>query len=168
LIYRLDAGSWFAPQYAGEKVPGLAETMDCLARCGLGANLELKPVNGNYAKLAALVERFIMTSWPANLPEPVISSYCEETLHAMYRINPHRRLGLLYEQHDWLDWARRLNVFAIHKVAKTFSRADIQHYRELGYPVIVGIVNDAQQARQLFDWGVAGIFSDYPDRVMVK
>jgi glycerophosphoryl diester phosphodiesterase len=102
LIYQLDAGSWFAPQYA------------------------------------------------------------------MYRINPRRRLGLLYEQHDWLDWAKRLNVFAIHKVADTFSRADIEHYQALGYPVIVGIVNDAQQARQLFDWGVAGIFSDYPDRAMVK
>lgn len=166
-LSRLDAGGWFAPQYAKERIPSLAAVVDCLAECQLAANVELKPTQDNAVKLAYQVERFLQQQWPKTLPPPVISSYCQKALHALFHLNPRRRLGLLYEQSDWLRWAKHLRVVSIHKVADTFSYDDIRHYQTFGYPLVAGIVNDASVARQLLDWGVAGLFSDYPDRVMM-
>ena len=40
-VRRLDAGSWFAPELAGEKVPTLAEVLD-LARGRILVNVEIK------------------------------------------------------------------------------------------------------------------------------
>ena len=52
---RLDAGSRFAPRFAGEPVPSL---MQCLSECralGLGLDLEIKPDKGSEAATAAAV-----------------------------------------------------------------------------------------------------------------
>src|SRR6185437_12837650 len=42
-LRRLDAGSWFSPDFAGERIPTLEETVALLGVLGLGANVEIKP-----------------------------------------------------------------------------------------------------------------------------
>ncbi|HKQ97182.1 MAG TPA: glycerophosphodiester phosphodiesterase family protein, partial [Candidatus Polarisedimenticolia bacterium] len=60
-ILRLDAGSWFAPRFRGERVPMLAEVLALLDGRG-GINLELKidepgdRVRAAHARLALAVE----------------------------------------------------------------------------------------------------------------
>ena len=41
-IRRLDAGRWFGPAFAGERVPTLAETLDFMAARSMGFNLNVK------------------------------------------------------------------------------------------------------------------------------
>ena len=45
-IRSLDAGSWFAPEFAGETVPTLHEFIACIRTEGLNLQLELKEVFG--------------------------------------------------------------------------------------------------------------------------
>jgi glycerophosphoryl diester phosphodiesterase len=58
-IRRLDAGSWFGPGFAGERVPTLAEALDHARRIGLGLVVEVKEsrnLDGVVDRLADLIE----------------------------------------------------------------------------------------------------------------
>lgn len=62
-IRTLDAGSWFGPQFAGEKVPTLGELLEFLKPLDAGLYLEIKAAGDTPAKVAAELER---TGWVAN------------------------------------------------------------------------------------------------------
>ena len=56
---RLDAGSWFGPAFAGERVPTLAEALDHAREIGLGLVVEVKEsrnLDGVVDRLADLIE----------------------------------------------------------------------------------------------------------------
>src|SRR5579864_389838 len=54
-IRELDAGSWFDPSFAGERVPTLEEGLSLAAELDLGANIEMKSDRGReYATAAAV------------------------------------------------------------------------------------------------------------------
>jgi glycerophosphoryl diester phosphodiesterase len=58
-IRELDAGAWFAPAYAGEKVPTLAEALEHARNIGLGLVVEVKEfqdLDGALDRLEALIE----------------------------------------------------------------------------------------------------------------
>ena len=54
-IAKLDAGSWFGPQFAGERLPTLAEAAECAGRAGIGLVVEIKEERRVDAMLDALV-----------------------------------------------------------------------------------------------------------------
>src|SRR4029077_16444405 len=81
-IRRHDAGSWFAPSFAGEPVPTLAEAVMLLAELGLGANVELKATRGREAETGTVVAGLLARLWPSELPAPLISSFRREALAA--------------------------------------------------------------------------------------
>src|SRR5438876_1536902 len=60
-IRECDAGSWFDPSFAGERVPTLDEGLSLAAELGLGANIEIKSDRGREyataAAVAAVVQR---------------------------------------------------------------------------------------------------------------
>lgn len=50
--------------------------------------------------------------------------------------------------------------------AGALGRADVEAYRARGIRVIPWTVNRPERIRALIDWGVDGMISDYPDRVI--
>lgn len=54
-IRKLDAGSWFAPEFAGEGIPTLDEAAECAAKRGIGLVVEIKEERRVDAFLDALV-----------------------------------------------------------------------------------------------------------------
>lgn len=65
-----------------------------------------------------------------------------------------------------LEAARKLDAWSIH-VHRRLANADlVAAARAAGRPLLVYTVNDAAEARELFDLGVAGVFSDYPARLL--
>jgi glycerophosphoryl diester phosphodiesterase len=58
-IRRLDAGAWFGPAFAGERVPTLAQALDHARKIGLGLVVEVKEsldLDGVVDRLAGLIE----------------------------------------------------------------------------------------------------------------
>jgi len=45
-LKKLDAGGWFAPEFSGETIPTLPETIVLCRDLGLGINIEIKPNPG--------------------------------------------------------------------------------------------------------------------------
>lgn len=165
----LDAGRWFAPEFAGEPLPTLEEVLDsCRGRVAL--NLEIKPEAFDPARplvlertLAALTERSMVDN-------VVISSFDPRVLLESRRLAPDlERASLLYPPYHRNSPPRaivdQVGATALH-VERTQATPDlIAACRESALPLRVYTVNTDDDMRRLIDAGVDGLFTDFPDRL---
>lgn len=165
-LAHLDAGSWFAPEYAGEAVPTLHEAIALLGALGMGANVELKPAPGHEAATGETVARDLAAHWPAHLPPPVISGFSEASLRAARPLLPGREFALLVEAipEDWPQRLEALGATALHASAAHLTGDGLASVVEAGAPLRCYTVNDRAHGEALFAAGVASIFTDFPDR----
>jgi glycerophosphoryl diester phosphodiesterase len=160
-LRRLDAGSWFGPQFGGERVPVLDEVLALCGELGLGINIEIKPCPGREAETArAALER--LRAFPAGLPV-LVSSFALESLEETRRRAPDLPVGYLFEgcPEGWLETARRLGARTLN-VEGGQDRRVIERFVASGLPVLAWTVNDAARARDLLDAGVVSVITDRP------
>ncbi|MFQ5765196.1 MAG: glycerophosphoryl diester phosphodiesterase [Rhodospirillales bacterium] len=164
----LDAGSWFGPAFAGERVPTLADAMVALARLGLGANVEIKPDPGRAAETGAAVARTLQAAWPRSLPAPLVSSFKPAALRAVRAQAPGLALALnvLRFPRRWPQRLERLGCGAIHCLERELTLRRVRAFRSHGVAVRAFTVNDPARAEVLYRWGVAGVVSDHPERML--
>lgn len=181
---RLDAGSWFdaervaaglqdAPRFAGEPVPTLAQ---CLAECrrlGLGLDVEIKPDKGTEAATAAAcLEALDAEGWTAD-GSLLITSFQPAALKVVRDYAPTFKRGLLiWEFPDgWETTARELGVVTVISDQKSLTdHAAVARITAPvtgdGWPAMSYTVNESFRAKQLYEWGVAGVFTDDPTRLL--
>ncbi len=164
-LRRLDAGAWFGPAFAGERVPSLAETIALLAELGLGANLEIKAEAAEAGPTAGALGRILDRCWPATLPLPLLSSFEMTVLEAMRDAAPQWPRGLLLKKlaGDWHSALARLGAATLNLDHRPLDEAAVTAARCSGLPVLVYTVNDPARARQLLRWGATAIFTDRPE-----
>jgi glycerophosphoryl diester phosphodiesterase len=161
----LDAGGWFGPEFRGEPVPTLEETLDLLAELGLGANLEIKPCPGRDRETAEVIGR-VVAAQGRDVPV-LFSSFAREALAAARDVAPSVPRGLLVEAlpDDWREEAETLDVVAIHADHATLSPEQVATMHAAGYRVLAWTVNDDTRARALVDMGVDAVITDVPARM---
>jgi glycerophosphoryl diester phosphodiesterase len=166
-LRRRDAGSWFAPRFAGERVPTLAETIDLALELGLGLNVEIKPAAGHEEATARAVAALVDARWPVDRPLVLLSSFEPVCLDIARAVVPRCPRGyLLWDPPaDWLTIARRVDAATINVHQDRQTAASIAAHAVAGRPVLAYTVNDPGRARTLFGWGVAGVFTDAPGRM---
>jgi glycerophosphoryl diester phosphodiesterase len=167
-LQHCDAGSWFSPDFAGERIPALEEVIALLGTLGLGANVEIKPARGQEEATARATVATLRQSWPAHLPPPLLSSFAPESLSAARDAAPELKRGHLFRRlpRDWRSRAEALGCATIHCDERHLTRAQIRTVREAGYPLLAYTVNDPARASDLIGSGLTGIFSDCPDRII--
>ena len=151
----LDAGSWFAPHFAGEPLPTLAETLQLLAG-RLRLNLEVKDARAGMAMLHEL-QRFPRA-------DVVVSSFDGAVLTRLRQAAPDLALAVLAEG-DWhraLAQAAALRASAFHPRADLVSRPLLAACRRLRLPVFAWTVDDPAEARALARLGIDGLFTNDP------
>jgi len=171
LTYRelatLDAGSWFAPAFAGESMPTLeAVALRCQA-LGLAANVEIKPCPGTDTATGSLVARETARLWSNAQPAPLLSSFSIEALDAARIAAPHLPRGLLIDDvpDDWLEQARRLECVALHANHRKLDQALVAQILAAGLWLMVYTVNQPERALELKQWGVDAICTDRIDLI---
>lgn len=166
-LRELDAGQWFDPAFAGERIPTFLESMVVLATEGLGANVEIKPDEGRERETASTVARLIRTDWPQNVPSPVISSFLEEAIEVAHQKIPEVPRAMLFWKlpDDWRDVVARYECSAIHMSDRHLPATLIQDAAEIGLPVRIYTVNDPDRANALRAMGAQSIFTDRPDLI---
>ena len=166
-ILRLDAGSWYAPRYRGERVPTLQETLALLDGRG-GVNLELKTeaegtrVRPAHVRLALAVEAVLAT---ARFRGPIVlSSFSRPALQAARAAMPRARLGLLVSRSTrGLAAAHRaLGLWSLHPHERLASARRLAAARRLGVRLLVWGVADPRDAARLDAFGVDGVMTDDP------
>lgn len=162
-LAELDAGRWFAAEFAGERIPRLDQTLDLLVRLGLSANVELKPLKGDEKLTAAAVAAILAQHWPKDRPL-VVSSFNHRALRAMRVVAPEWPRGFLVRKLDrsWRAQAEAIGSASIHCAHQYLTEAKAKAVKHAGYPLAVYTVNAAAVARRLFGWGVDGVFTDDP------
>lgn len=168
-IARLDAGSWFAPSFAGERVPTFEEAIEVLAASSLGANLEIKPCPGREAETGAAVARATRRLWPGHLPPPILSSFDVESLEAARDAAPDVARGLLLSRlrRRWIATYEALGCSTIHVAERALDAGAIASIRATlpAAPLLSFTVNEPARAATLFGLGVDALFTDFPDRL---
>ena len=64
------------------------------------------------------------------------------------------------------DLAAELEAWSVNLSVRAATRRQIDQVRARGFRVLVYTVNDPALAERLFSWGVTGIFTDFPDRMI--
>jgi glycerophosphoryl diester phosphodiesterase len=166
-VRRHDAGGWFGPSFAGQRVPTLEEALTLLAELQIGANVELKSARGREAETGKVVADTVARLWPRGLPPPLISSFLPEALAAAWECAPGIARGMLFRTipRNWRHFAERLGCATIHADHRRLRPAIVAEIRASGYSLLAYTVNDLKRANTLFDWGVASVFSDAPHRL---
>lgn len=162
-LKELDAGAWFAPTFAGERIPTLEET---LAAVGgqLLVNIELKgkAILGRSLVQATvdLIERHRLAG------HVLISSFNPFLLHRVQRMAPQIPTGLLYLWAFLPGVAQRVapqRYAALHPSVAILSQDHRDWIQRHPYRIHVWTVDDPTDMRRLIEWGVDGIITNTPD-----
>jgi glycerophosphoryl diester phosphodiesterase len=167
-LQQLDAGAWKAPTFAGERLPLLKDALALFQELDLAFNLELKPCPGRAVETAEAILDEVVALWPATRPRPLISSFEIPCLEVARDRHPDLPRGLLLETHpaDWAELAARLQVETVNIWDRDATADWCGEIKAAGYGLLVYTVNDAARARVLTQWGVDGVFTDAPARIM--
>lgn len=167
VLRTLDAGSWFSDQFADEKIPTLMEAFDLLEELGLGAVVEIKPSEGRGIETGALVATSVRDHWPKGHIIPLLSSFNEESLAQARDLAPNipRALNLYKNLDDWQDKMAKFDCVALHCLDTLVDPSTVDSIIKAGYDLRCFTVNDPDRARELKSWGVASVFTDFPDRL---
>ncbi len=160
----LDAGSWFGPQYAGEKIPTLAEALETVKNRIL-INIEIKTEaveHGVVPKVVALIAEHEM------LDQVVVSSFSPEALRLMKVSDPAVITATLFNKElhtgrDPLEIIQEVGSRGFNISGKRLTQAMIERCHKHGIPVAVYTVNEPDQMHLLMEVGVDAVFTDHPD-----
>jgi glycerophosphoryl diester phosphodiesterase len=163
----LDAGSWFAPSFAGTRIPTLDEALD-LMKDKLLVNVELKVLGALRSELGADAVKTIRQHGMAD--QVVISSFNPFALRQTKAAGPEIECALLLA-HDlpgWMRWGvtrRHSRAEGLHPDFDMVDETYMARARKLGLPVRVWTVDDEAEMRRLIALGVDAIVTNVPDRL---
>jgi glycerophosphoryl diester phosphodiesterase len=163
-LRRLDAGSWFGSEFAGERIPTLEEILEFTKKNDVVFYLELKPSGswgGEHALIGALRES-------GEAARVVVISFDPSILAGLRKIEPTLMTGVLYDGQLADPQTSALEVGARQIVVRgdLVSPAMIAEAHKKDLQVVCWTVNSPAHIRLLAGAGVDGIMSDYPDRLV--
>lgn len=163
-IRKLDAGSWFAPEFAGERVPTLEEILSFASQADVNLYLEIKGESGygiERALVAALRGR-------VEAMRVVVLSFDPPALELVRRLDRVIMTGLLWDD-DPANAVERAMHIGARQLAPRGDRLNAELVAEAhtnGLQVVTWTINEPRHIRAVAASGVDGIMSDYPDRIV--
>ncbi|MDP9147296.1 MAG: glycerophosphodiester phosphodiesterase [Acidobacteriota bacterium] len=163
-LRRLDAGSWFGSEFAGERIPTLEEILAFAKKYDVVFYLELKPGGswgGEHALIGGLRES-------GEIPRTVVISFDPAILASVRRIEPTLMTGLLYDGQMEKPLERALEVGARQLAVRgdLITPLMLSAARKHDMQVVCWTINNSAHMRLLMTAGVDGLMSDYPDRLV--
>lgn len=156
----LDVGSWFSPEFAGERMPTLEEAIE-LCRGKIRLNIELK-VFGSPEPLAAAVAQIVRKH---DLEaECIVTSLSYDSLVAVRRHNHDVQIGIIVGQS--IGNLNRLDVDALSVRADHLSDEMIRSAHRQGRQVMVWGVSGEQQLFEQIRRGVDNLITSDPGPAM--
>lgn len=159
-----DAGSWFDPRFADERIPTLADTIAALGELGLSANVEIKQ-HKHHKSLDQLVHAVQADiSKRAAGTEIMISSFDPEALKAMHALEPALEMAMLWGRppEDWEAQLAAIPARTIHMHFKALSIGLLEETAKRDIKVRAWTCNNPTQLVSFWDAGLTGVITDNP------
>lgn len=168
---KLDAGSWFSPQFAGEPVPTLRQLVQFMNEKGLNANIEIKSNEQGKKETLRLIDNIIAELEELNPARKVIiSSFNHVLLHIFKQRAPKLPVGCLYETvalyDDWKSMLELVGADYLHPEDNFLTAERVKEIHRAGFGINAWTVDDLGRANQLANWGVDGIISNVANTLM--
>ena len=165
-LKQLDAGSWYADRFAGQRIPTLGEVFAAFGD-SLLVNVEIKPISDQSGAVETAVanhiRRFQMQS------RTIVSSFDPQSLRRFHEVCPEVMTGFLYMT-GLVDDIDALIAELSHEARHPWHEQIDENYmnwaRAQGYYINVWTVNDVERALQLQTLGVNAIITDEPGRII--
>ncbi|MEF2248247.1 glycerophosphodiester phosphodiesterase [Paenibacillus sp. IITD108] len=164
-VQTLDAGSWFHPDFSGERVPSLEALLELTKGTEIIINIELKNGFVQYpdleSKMIELIHRYGMEK------QIILSSFNHYSLFLCHQLAPDIKTGILYMEGLYEPWkyAKSLGATALHAPKYAVLPEWVAQAKEHQVVYHPFTVNDEAEMQSLLQAGVAGIITDYPDRL---
>ena len=178
-IKQLDAGSWFnarnpekaRSEYVGLEVPTLEEVFQKFGR-STNYYIETKSPEiypGMEVELLRLIDKYNLTGVNGRSSKVLIQSFSPDSLLVMHELNPNLPLVQLLSQPIIGEGAEeQLKAISNYAVGvgpnfRRINEAYVYKVREQGLQLHPYTVNTPEDMNTLLEWGVTGVFTDYPD-----
>ncbi|MQY13857.1 Glycerophosphodiester phosphodiesterase [Streptomyces sp. RB5] len=162
-IKRLDAGSWFSPQFAGERVPTLGEFVGRIGRRS-GLLLEIKDLGVEQDIARELKRRPGYLTQAVAERKLIIQSFRVSSVRAIHKLLPEVPVAILYgvkptdaalvEAASWADH--------INPRKDLTDRKLIDRVHDLGMRIAPYSLDTGQEMRKFLAMDVDGVITDNP------
>lgn len=127
-------------------------------------NIELK--GANTADRVNFITDYYIRERGWTLENFVISSFKWDELRQMRELNPDIAIAILTEEDplEAITVAKELNAVAINPWHKTLTKENVREIQNAGFKVYTYTVNEIDEIQKMVEFGVDGIFTNYPDR----
>ncbi|MEV2256315.1 glycerophosphodiester phosphodiesterase family protein [Streptomyces sp. NPDC050147] len=173
-IAKLDAGSWFSPKYAGQRVPTLKQYMNRVSRNHQKLVFEFKKPELYPGIEKQGLDILRKTGWLDRhhvKSKLVIQSFSANSVKEVHRLRPDIKTGFLGKPAvaDLPEYAKFSDQ--INSTHGSISREYVAAIHALKGPhrkpleIFTWTVNDAAAAKRVAEFGVDGIITNTPDVV---
>ena len=173
-LKKLDAGSWFSPEFKGESIPTLEEVL-LQIRGKISVNIEIKPESYESAGHTDAIEKLICIMIETfEMNESVLISSFEHSFfpriklwHKKNNDQTSLRIAPLQEkefsEENVLKLCKGTGAFSFHPDERFLNPSLIKTLKASCFRTIVYTINDEKRIEQLAKWGVTGIITDEPE-----
>ncbi|ATG74839.1 glycerophosphoryl diester phosphodiesterase [Zobellella denitrificans] len=163
-LRKLDAGSWFDPAFAQERIPKLKDYLALARELGIRVNVELKVYDKDDAgRLCRKVSKLI-DKHGVDKDSLLFSSFDPDCLRYLQVLQPEVPRGLLVEHipDDWQQQLEQLECAALHCNYRYLSREQAEAVKAAGYRLHCYTANTPDKVKDFPAWGVDMLFTDKP------
>jgi glycerophosphoryl diester phosphodiesterase len=152
------------PLPKNQSIPLLSEVLGKF-KGRVSLQVELKGANIATAAAAEL-KAALANGWDQN--SLLVSSFDQAELMTFKRLVPEIPIGVLVYGYplNCLGIARRLGASSVHFNLDAVSKERVLKVKRAGFKVYVYTVDDPEDIKLLISWGVDGVFSNFPERVL--
>lgn len=167
---QIKAGAVTAAETAGFKnvpIPTLREALEFTRDHNWRVNIEIKDAS-NTPGDAFVVEKVVeLVKELDMLDRVIISSFNHDYLKRVKAVEPDLVTAALVDRAvaDPLALLEETGAQAYNPGLKFVDEKTVHAVREAGFDVLVWTVNEDEDMRRLIEWGVSGIFTDFPQRL---
>jgi glycerophosphoryl diester phosphodiesterase len=159
-LKKLDAGSYFSPEFAGEQMPTLGEVIR-FVKGKMKLDIEIK-ISGDEPGIVQKVIDIVRSEGFTS--DCMITSFDQATVEEVKHIAPELMTGLIINEYkNDNEFKGNWDVLGVKYtlVDKDF----VKKAEAANKPIHVYTVNDVETMKKLIELRVAGIITNYPNRL---
>ncbi len=164
-LHRLDAGSWFSPQFKGERIPTLDQVCALIKGKNLLLNVELKAALGFEKLNECLIE--ILANHDIE-EQVIVSSFNHYSLAHLKQIRPGLRTGILYNAalvDPWI-YAKSIGASALHPYYLGIIPEIVAGAQQNGMMVSTWTVDSPPDIKRMIAAKVDSIITNEPEAAL--
>lgn len=169
-LKKLDAGSWFKPEFSEEKIPSLEEVIR-LVKDKIMLNIEIKSYSvkksseqsGIEYQVVKLIEKYDIGS------QVLISSFSKLAVKRIRELNPDIPVALLHRftiNKPLIKNYDNIGIYSFNQGKRFFSKKTMNLIHKTGIKLNLYTVNQEREMKKFVKFGVDGIITNYPDKLI--